>query len=344
MTDYEKVCDFANLYCAHQAARRGKQGSTEVIRFELDLAKNLTELSDALKDGSYRLAPYVRFQVHEPKLRDVHALSYRDRVVQHCICDQVLAPVLDKKLIYDNAACRKGKGTHFSIHRLSEFMRRHYRCHGAEGWLLKADVRKYFASIKHSVLKAKLAKVFGYGRFLSLLYRIIDSYEFRLGCGLPLGNQTSQWFAIYYLDGMDRLIKEQMGIRGYVRYMDDFVLVHRDKRVLEHCWYLIALHLKGIGLELNEKTQIMPLYCGVEYLGWRFRLTKTGKVIRRLKPQSKRRIMRTMHKLSVQVASGKMSKVRASQAVASYQGHLRHGHTGQLQAIVLSLLLDSDCQ
>ena len=235
ITDYDKICDFGNLYKAHTVARLSKRTTREVIDFEMNLSENLTEISDRLKNGTYEMSGYYSFMVHGPKDRVIHALHYRDRVVQHCICDEVLAPTLDKRLIYDNAACRIGKGTHFAMERLSGFLREFYRKHGTDGYFLKCDIRKFFDNIDHLVLKQKLSKVIEDERVLTLLYQIIDSFEVMPGKGLPLGNQTSQWFAIFYLDGFDRLIKEKMKIKYYSRYMDDCVLIYQDKKYLCYC-------------------------------------------------------------------------------------------------------------
>lgn len=187
-------------YKAHTVARRSKRDTREVIEFEMNLGDNLTTLSDALKNGSYKMQDYYSFAIYDPKYRMIHALHYRDRVVQHCLCDEVLAPILDKKLIYDNAACRIGKGTHFAIGRVSKFLDDFYHRYKVEGYFLKCDIRKFFDNIDHAVLKQKLSKVIEDERVLLLLYQIIDSFEVTHDRGLPLGNQTSQWFAIYYLD------------------------------------------------------------------------------------------------------------------------------------------------
>ncbi len=123
MTDYEKIWSFQNLYNAHKAARRGKRGTREVAEFELNLARNLTMLSEQLRMQTYEVTGYYSFMIHDPKERIIHALHFRDRVVQHCLCDEVLGPVLDRKLIYDNAACRSGKGNLFAIQRVSGFLK-----------------------------------------------------------------------------------------------------------------------------------------------------------------------------------------------------------------------------
>ncbi len=168
MMDYEKVWDFQNLYKVHTVARRGKRNEKEVIEFELHFAENL-------------ISGYYSFMVYAPKKREVHALYYVDRVVPHCLCDEALTSLLGRRLIYDNAACRLGKGTHFAIKRLSKFMKRFYKNNGQEGFFLKCDVRKFFNCID------------------------VDSFEVTPDKGIPMGNQTNQWFAIYYLDGLDRL-------------------------------------------------------------------------------------------------------------------------------------------
>ena len=163
--------------------------------------------------------------------------SFRDRVVQHCLCDNILKPYFENRLIYDNAACREGKGTDFARDRLTGFLREHYRKHGTKGYILKYDIRHYLDSIDHEILKGMLKNIPD-RNVLGLLYHIIRSHEEGVDPetgrkrGLPLGNQTSQWFALYYLDPMDRLVKERMRIKHYVRYMDDGVLVHESKEYL----------------------------------------------------------------------------------------------------------------
>ena len=337
MSDFEKIYSFENLYKAHKAARQGKRSTREVIEFEVNLAENLTELSDALKNHTYTLSGYYTFTVHDPKDRAIHALHYRDRVVQHCLCDEVLAPLLDKKLIYDNAACRLGKGTHFALNRVTDFLRDFYRGHGTEGYFLKCDIRKFFDSIDHTILKEKLKRVIRDGEVLTLLFQIIDSYEKTPGRGLPLGNQTSQWFAIYYLDGFDRLIKERLGVKYYSRYMDDCVLIHEDKAYLKECLREMRAYLEQeLSLSFNEKTEIFPIRNGVDYLGWHFYMTETGKVIRKVKRETKRKFKRKLAFLQRAYAAGETDWDTARQVLTSYHAHLSFGHTYHLREQALS--------
>jgi retron-type reverse transcriptase len=296
--DYKILCDFQKLYAAHIAARRGKRGKVEVIDFEMNLAQNLCRLQSELIDRTYTQKGYNHFKIYEPKERAIFAPRYSDRVIQHCLCDNVLMPTLEPRLIYDNAACRKGKGTHFALDRLSGFMQQFYKKHGTEGYFLKCDIRKYFENINHTVLKNKLNKVFNDSEVHTLLCHIIDSFETAPATGLPLGNQTSQWFALYYLDDVDRLIKEKLRIKYYSRYMDDFILLHPDKDYLRKCLMAIRELCKNeLKLDLNEKTQIFPLRNGVDYLGWHFYLSDSGKVIRKLRTSNKRSLKKRIKKI-----------------------------------------------
>lgn len=331
---YEQLCEFEHLYQAHCRARLGKRYKKEVMEFEFRLSENLMNLKDRLKKGIYKMDPYRPFTIFDPKKRQIYAPSYRDRVVQHCFCDQILVPLLEPRLIYDNAASRKGKGTHFALERTTAFFRRFYQQHGnSRGYILKCDVRKYFDSIDHRILYETLRKTGCLDqKLLWFLRQVLGSYHTEFGKGLPLGNQSSQWFALYYLDRMDRIIKEQLKIQYYSRYMDDCILIHHDRVYLQHCLEVIREHIeKERLLAFNEKTQIMPISQGVDYLGFHFFLTDTGKVIRRLRTKNKQRIRRRLKAYQRAYAKGKLEFSAIRRSLDSYQGHLAHGHTYRLR-------------
>ncbi len=352
---YPSVSDFNSLYRAHLLARRGKRGREEVIKFELELSSNLNRLHEELRDKTYKTGQYRTFVISEPKKRLILSLPYRDRVVQHSLCGNVLEPLLDRKMIHDNCASRRGRGTHFGLQRLTGFLREHYHRHGTTGWFLKGDIKAYFYTINHELLKEKLYRYIGDKDLLWLLDSIIDSTNepslqeklkeiaenhdlpvITTGQGLPIGNLTSQWFAVFYLDGLDRYIKEELKIPYYSRYMDDFVLIHPDREYMKECLALIDSYLrKRLDLRLNPKTQIFPVQNGVDYLGFHTYLTETGKVIRKLRRSSKKRIKRKVRKFNTLYAAGDIGQDSARQSLASWLGHARHGHTWHLQAAVL---------
>ena len=273
---------------------------------------------------------YYHFTIHDPKVREIYALHYRDRIVQHSLCDNVLMPYLENHLIYDNAACRIGKGTLFALNRLNGFLFEHYRQYGTKGYFLMCDIRKFFDHIDHGILKQKLEKIVDDSRTLSLLFHIIDSYETAPGKGIPLGNQTSQWFALFYLDPLDRLVKERLRIRHYTRYMDDCVLISREKSVLHDALNEMRLLLADLRLSFNEKTQIFPISHGVEYLGWRFSLDENGAIHRRLKKHSKLRLRHRLRKLRTVYATGQVDWDKIKESLQSYRNHLSYGDTWNL--------------
>lgn len=327
---YEKIYDFDNLYAAWRLAKLGKSSKGEVISFNLDLGRQLWELHDALEARRYQPGGYYSFTIRVPKERLIYAPYFKDRVVQHSLCDNVLRPWLEPRLIYDCAACRIGKGTHFAMDRLSGFLREFYRRHGTKGYFLKCDIKKYFDNIDHEILKQRLRK-FPDQEVQELMFRFLDAYHGDAGKGIPLGNQSSQWFALYYLDPMDRLIKERLRVRWYTRYMDDLVLLHPDKAYLERCLREIRAKAAELKLELNQKTQIFPVSQGVDYLGFHFYLTETGKVVRRLRTSNKRRFKRRLKGFRKGYAEGTVELEDINRSMASYLGHLSHGHTYRLR-------------
>lgn len=239
-----------------------------------------------------------------------------------------------KDLIYDNAACQEGKGTHFALNRMDKFLKAHYKQYGNQGYILKCDIKSYFASVNHIVLKEQLEKIIKDKKVFALLVHFIDKHETTPGAkaGIPLGNQSSQWYGIYYLSAMDHMIKEKMKIKHYIRYMDDFVLIHHDKEYLQKCLTEIKSYVEEeLKITLNEKTQIYPLKQGYEFLGWKYHLSNTGKIIKTVKKQSKIRAHRRFKKLNRQYKNGEKNFKDVKNVVMSYHGHFKHGKTYHLR-------------
>ncbi len=332
MNEFEKIYCFQNLYKAHKVARLGKRDTKEVIEFEMNLSEKLSELSISLKNKTYCMSGYYSFYVHDPKERKIHALHYIDRVVQHSLCDEVLAPLFEKRLVYDNAACRHGKGTHFAINRVTKFLQESYKKYGTEGYFLKCDVRKFFDSIDHEILKSKLRTVIKDEDILWLLDLIIDSFETQPGKGIPMGNQTSQWFAIFYLDKFDRVVKEKMQIKYYSRYMDDAVLISYNKEILKRCKEELRVFLlEDCQLSFNEKTCIFPIKNGVDYLGWHIYLNENGKVIKKVRRQTKERFKSKLKTLQRKYTNEKMPLEDITQVIQSYYAYLEFGNTYKMR-------------
>lgn len=185
--EFLEVISFESLYKAHMRARLGKRGKREVIEFEMNLSENLWDLHYDLLYGRYKMSEYRKFMIHDPKAREIQAISYRDRVIQHSICDNYLVPLLEKRLIFYNVACRKNKGTGLAISALKKLMTSHYKKCGLGGYIIKIDIKKYFDSIDHELLKDKIRLLGIPCDMIGLLNCIIDSYSCEDGERNPHG-------------------------------------------------------------------------------------------------------------------------------------------------------------
>lgn len=327
----EDAFSFEKLLEAHKKCRCSKQHKRATINFELNLSENLTNLSKQIINKTYQIGKYKKFKIYEPKERLIEALPYKDRVVLMALCSNIIEPKFEKRLIYDNVACRKQKGTEFGIRRLQKFLHSYYRKYGSNGYFLKCDIRKYFQSIHHEVLLNKLKKEKFDEEEFYFLKLIIDSKNKETGVGLPIGNQTSQWFGLYYLDEIDRLIKEKLRIKYYVRYMDDMILIHHDKEYLKYCKeQIIKCAKENLKLELNNKTQISTLKNGVDFLGFRHILTESGKVLRLLRTQAKVKLRRNMKLLGKLKQGNIVDKEYLELRLNAFHAHICHSNAKSL--------------
>lgn len=328
MTDFEKVTDFNNMYKAYRKAKRGKGYKKSSAKFGIMALDGVNKLIDQLKNKTYRISDYQEFKVYEPKERIIKTTSFKDKVIQHSLCDNVILPKLKEIFVYDNCAGQKGKGTLFGLDRLSEQMKAFYKRHGQEGFILKCDISKFFYSIPHGQLKDIVEYHFNYDEGICWLCGLfIDSTE---GKGIPLGNQINQGFALLYLDGMDKLVKGELGIEFYGRYMDDFYLIHHSKEYLKYCLEAIKEFLATLELTLNSKTQIVPFKNGLSYLGFHTYVTADGKVIRKLKNQNKRNAQRKYLRMAKLAACGKLPVEKFDASYNAWKNHISHGNCYKL--------------
>lgn len=328
MTDFEKVIDFENMYKAYRKSKCGKGFKKSSAKFNAMALDGINVLIEQLKNKTYQISKYSEFKVYEPKERIIKTTTFKDKVVQHSLCDNVILPKLQSIFIYDNCAGQVGKGTLFGLNRLSLQMQEFYKRYGFNGYILKCDITKFFYNIPHEQLKDIVNYYFSYDKDICWLCDLfIDSTE---GKGIPLGNQINQGFALLYLDGMDKLITGELGIEYYGRYMDDFYLIHHDKEYLKYCLEVIIEFLKTLDLTLNNKTQIFPLKNGVSYLGFHTYITDKGKPIRKLKNQNKRNAQKKFSKMAKLVANGKLSEDKFNASYNAWKNHISHGNCYKL--------------
>ena len=322
MATLGEIFTFENLKKSHELCRRDKQHKRGTIMFEMDLARNLAELVSRLCSRKYKPGKHKQFKLYDPKERIIDALPYKDRVVLMCFSKFVLEPMLDSRLVYDNAASRKNKGTSFAIGRLHEFMRQSFRQSGCnDAYFLKCDISKYFASLDHDTLINKLGRIGFSDDEMWFIDVVVRSYG---TCGVPLGNHTSQWFAVLYLDDLDRHIKEKLRVKWYSRYMDDFILIHHDKEFLRKCKDEIDNMCQQLKLRLNkDKTQIGRLGDGLDYLGFNHRLTSTGKIVRRVRASAMVRQKRFLKTIGCLYQNGEVDKAWLETRKRAFLNHLK---------------------
>lgn len=323
---FEDIVSFDSLYAGYLRARRGKRKSWPCRHFEKDLEGNIIQLQNELIWGEYRTGPYRSFYVTEPKRRKITALKlFRDRVLQHAIV-WAIEPIWESRFISDSYACRPGRGTHAGANRAQSMLRECLREHGTV-YVLKADISKYFASIDHQVMLQLLRKRIADRRLMAVISDIVGSHHEpgRPGKGLPIGNLTSQLFANIYLDHLDQWMKCRRRERWYVRYMDDFAVIHRDKRHLQALRIDVERRLAdNLRLTTNRKTEVFPVRHhggrGLDFLG--FHLWPDG---RRLRKASLRRLKRQLNAWQSQYATGEIDLSDIRQNLHSWTNHARHG-------------------
>ncbi len=314
---YQRIIAKENLYLAAHRAALGKRFRDNIALWRLDMEKQVNRLYDDLKVGRYKHGRYRIFQIRDPKKRDISVASFRDRVVHHAFHD-VIDLTVDRKFIFDSYACRRGKGTHAALDRAQGFLRKNKYCfHG--------DIRKYFPSIDHVVLKRLLRRNIDDERVLLVLGGIIDSAGSR---GVPIGNLTSQFFANLYLHELDRFVKHTLFCRYYLRYMDDFLLFENDRERLENFRVSIQCFLRDeLNLDLHPgKSQIYPTSRGITFLGFRLFLN-----YRRVAGAGVRRFRKRLKVFRYLVERGLIDEAKAAESVACWVAHSRYADTAALR-------------
>jgi len=302
---YAEAITFRELYFAARECANGVRWKESVQDFLRSHLKRTLSLARDLRSDRYKISPYVRFVVTEPKKREIVSTRFRDRVFQRAMCNNGLYRDMTRSFIYDSGACQNGRGTDFSRNRLKMHLNRFRRKHGTDGWVLKLDVKNFFASIPHRIAKAAVAKRVKDPGFVRRIFEVIDSFadspppgeEPR---GIALGSQISQLIALAVLDDFDHAIKERFRIRHYVRYMDDMVLIHEDREKLMECWRFAEEHFSSIGLTINPKSTLLRLQQGFSFLNRRHFFTASGRLIVKVAHKSisrERRRLRSIHTL-----------------------------------------------
>ncbi|MBN2443827.1 MAG: RNA-dependent DNA polymerase [Spirochaetales bacterium] len=333
---YAKVISFENLVVAAKKASLGKGNKYPVMQFRFHLEDNLVQLHKELKENRYKPGPYRSFYIMEPKKRLISAAPFRDRVVHHALCN-IIEPIFNKTFVYDSYANRKGKGTHAGIRRVQHYLK-------FNRYVLQCDIKKYFPSIDHEILKNEIKRKISDPDLLFLIDTIVDAsneQEFVYNLfpgddlftplsrrkGLPLGNLTSQFFANIYLNRFDHYVKEQLKVKCYARYVDDFIIASHDKESLKQVSTRISEYFVQLRLLLHPgKCHILKSVYGVNFLGQRifpdFRLLKKDNV---------KRFCKRIKRMERDVRKKKITLKRFAAGIAGWKGHAEQANTYRLR-------------
>ena len=351
---YDDIVSINKIKDVYDGIYKNTCHKAKLVRFELTKTSNIVKIYNTLKNKHYNHLKYNIFIIQEPKYRIIMSELIYDKIVNHLISKYVLIPTLSRKLIEQNVATRTGKGSKEGIRYMKKYINS-IKENYDNVYILKCDISKYFYNIDHEILINKLSHENFDKDILRVLINIISStnndyindlidssisrevshledmniYDleakkkqlyslprYRKGKGLPIGNETSQLLAIYYLNELDHYIKEQLHIKYYVRYMDDFILIHHDKEYLKKCLNLINKKLSYLKLSLNKKTQIYNLKSGVNFLGYKF-ILKNKKLVILLNNQTRKKIKRKLRK------ARKNNINFYKKSLASYNGYFK---------------------
>lgn len=345
---YQQVYDFENLHEAYREARKNKRYRDEVLRFSANLEENLIQIQNELIWKTYSVGRYREFYVWEPKKRLIMALPFKDRVVQWAIY-RVLNPLIERRYIRDSYACRVGYGAHRAVNRLQYWLRKMERQHDRV-YILKLDISKYFYRVDHDVLMRILRRLIADEDLLWLLETIIrcehtkfgleqGDHEFtgeRIGgVGMPIGNLTSQMFANLYLNELDQFVKHTLREKYYMRYMDDALVLHHDKK---HLWQvkqeIQRFVEEELHLVLNNKTTVRTVNQGIDWVG--YRVWSTHRKLRKSTAQKMRKRLKYLQKA---YARGEVDFEDINASVQSYLGIMKHCNSYKLRNKLFSSLV-----
>lgn len=318
---FEDIINIENLLEAWKEFVRGKRNKSDVQEFSLKLMDNLFVIHEDLISYRYRHGGYQAFNISDPKPRNIHKANVRDRLLHRAIY-RVLYPFFDKTFIPDSYSCRIKKGTHKALNRFHAFTHIVSHNHTRTCWILKCDVKKFFASIDHKVLLDILNSYIPNKQIIWLIEEIIESFSVKPDIGLPLGNLTSQLLVNIYMNEFDQFVKHKLKVKYYIRYVDDFIVLSSNRKELENFIPLIRDFLsEKLKLDLHpQKVMIKTLASGVDFLGW-----VNFPDHRVLRTATKRRAFR------------RINTHPTSETINSYLGLLSHGNTHKIRDKLLNM-------
>lgn len=327
--DFDLVGGYEPLHNSSMKCIHGVLWKDTPASYFLNNIEENLKLESQLQNGNYKQRKTKKFRITHPKEREIVSVAFRDRVFQRSLNDNVIYPRISKSFIYDNMACQKGKGPDRARNRMKCFLQRYYRKHGIEGYILKCDIKGYYPNMSHKVVRDCFHKVIEGWSYEQALLVLDGQYDGEVGYN-P-GSQMIQIAGIGILNAIDHYIKEELHIEYYIRYMDDFILIHPDKQYLTECMVKIGIMLNRLNCSFNsDKTGISDLSDGILFLGFNFKLTETGKVLMQINSKNVKNERRKLKRLVNLAKKGLRTREKVDECYNSWKNHAGKGNSYHL--------------
>ena len=320
---------FESLYDSMMKCKKGVLWKNSVASFFLNDIERLIKLARSIDAGTYKPRKPFRFEIHHPKKREIASISFKDRIPQRSLNDNIVYPIMTRSFIHDNYACQIGKGTDKARDRLKEFLHRHYRKHGINGYIAQFDIKGFYPNMDHEIVEEMFRKKLPDDAYIEVKRILDDQYDGSKGYN-P-GSQLVQIAGISILDGMDHYIKENLHAKLYLRYMDDFLIISHNKEYLAECVENIKRYLAKLKFEINDKkTRIFPLTKTIEFLGFDYRLTSTGKVVMNARSSNVKSQRKKLRRMALKAQKGEIERAYADASFEAWKPFLRKGNSHKL--------------
>ena len=325
----DRIIDYDALWISAMKCKRGVLWKPSTMHYDLNAVEETHRMFKKLQSGKWKNGKPKPIRILYPKKRDGLSISFKDRVYQRSINDNVLYPVMQRSFILDNCACQKGKGIDFARKRLKKHLWNHYYHHGSDGYILQIDIKGYYPNMRHSAVKEKFKRALPDDVFAAVC-DVLDT-QYVGDVGYNPGSQMVQIAGISLLDDLDHYCKERLHVKHYLRYMDDILIIHEDKERLTLILAEIERKLSDIGFEIHkDKTHITSLSKGFTFLGFEYKLTKTGKVIMTLNSANIKHERRKLRRLVNKAKRGEITKAKADECFNSWCANASKGNSYKL--------------
>lgn len=322
----EGITEYDALYESMTKCKRGVLWKPATKSFVLNDLENIHRMENQLRSGTWKNGNPKPIKILYPKKRDGLSISFKDRVYQRSINDNVLYPAMARTFILDNCACQAGKGPDFARERLRKHLWNFYCHYKRDGYVLQTDIHGYYPNMSHDAVKACFAKHLD-PEVYQMVCEVLDN-QYKGSVGYNPGSQMVQIAGISVLNDLDHYVKEQLHVRYYLRYMDDSIHLYHRKEDAERNRKIMEEKLKEIGFELNEKkTRITPLSEGFRFLGFHYKITETGKIIMTLDPKNVKHERQKLKKMVKKSKEGEIPKEKVEECYQSWKQHARHGNS-----------------